>query len=129
LFNVAVLQQQVAATAHVRAEWGALSYSDLSQSFSFLVSIGIRFKNRVEAAGGPAIRMAIPGQYAKHQAIGSFCGGTRRSRWRCSRTLSNARGGGLGGATATGYHAPTARDARTRIVAFLRRHLIDAPSG
>ena len=31
----------------------------LSQSFSFLVSIGIRFKDRVEAAGGPAIRKAF----------------------------------------------------------------------
>jgi carboxymethylenebutenolidase len=31
--------------------------------------------------------------------------------------------------TAARYHAPSARDARTRIIAFLRRHLTDAPSG
>ena len=30
--------------------------------------------------------------------------------------------------TATRYHAPSARDARPRIVAFFRRHLIDAPA-
>jgi carboxymethylenebutenolidase len=30
--------------------------------------------------------------------------------------------------TATWYHAPSARDGRTRIVAFFRRHLIDAPA-
>jgi carboxymethylenebutenolidase len=29
---------------------------------------------------------------------------------------------------AAGYHEPSASDARTRIIAFLRAHLVDAPA-
>jgi Dienelactone hydrolase family len=29
---------------------------------------------------------------------------------------------------AAGYHEPSARDARTRIIAFFRTHLVDAPA-